>query len=217
MPSESGLTMPTCGTNSAPPRPARPADDAEDGRAQQRRVVAARSAAAARRRAAPPAGGRSATAPATAPARRQAASTSAVTWYRRTWTSAIAQRRAEHRREVGQPVGAAGVRLLADEQGGRDERQRLGDDREVDAADPAATQQIAQGATQQRRARRSPPAARTPDCRTASRSAGSRVEPAPAHEVRQLAAGRLELQVHAEQRTRRDRRRRSGRGSACPA
>ena len=44
---------------------------------------------------------------------------------------------AEQRAQVGDAVDAAGVALLADDQDRQDRRQRLRDDREVDAADPA--------------------------------------------------------------------------------
>ena len=43
----------------------------------------------------------------------------------------VVERCAKHRGEVRRPVGAARERLLADEQGADDERQRLSDDREI--------------------------------------------------------------------------------------
>lgn len=44
---------------------------------------------------------------------------------------------AVERAQVGDAVDAAGVALLADDQDGQDRRNRLGDDGEIDAADPA--------------------------------------------------------------------------------
>ena len=44
---------------------------------------------------------------------------------------------AVQRAQVGDAVDAAGVALLADDQDGEDRGDRLRDDREVDAADPA--------------------------------------------------------------------------------
>ena len=52
------------------------------------------------------------------------------------------QREAEDRLEVGEPVGAAQVHLVAVEHEPHAERQRLRDDREVHAADPAAKREI---------------------------------------------------------------------------
>ncbi len=44
---------------------------------------------------------------------------------------------AQQRAQIGDAVNAAGVALLADDQDGQDRGDGLGDDGEVDAADPA--------------------------------------------------------------------------------
>jgi hypothetical protein len=61
------------------------------------------------------------------------------------------QREAEDRLEVGQPVRPAEVHLVAVEYEPDAERERLRDDREVHAADPAPECQIAKGQPEERR------------------------------------------------------------------
>ena len=59
------------------------------------------------------------------------------------------------RAQVGHAVDAAGVALLADDQDGEDRRDRLGDDREIDAADPALEHRHADDEGEERRHQRS--------------------------------------------------------------
>ena len=59
---------------------------------------------------------------------------------------------AVQRAQVGDAVDAAGVALLADDQDRQDRGDRLGDDREVDAADPALEHRGADDEGEERRA-----------------------------------------------------------------
>ena len=119
--------------------------------------------------------------------------------------------------EVGQPVGAAGRALLADQQDRERRGQRLGEDREVRAPDPAPEDQQSRAATRPpSAARRSPRPARTTGLRNGSHHAGQLV-PSPSSTMKSGSSpGRRPRASGAwPWRSRRARRTRPGRGRAC--
>ena len=106
----------------------------------------------------------------------------------------------EEAAEVVQARGAAGRRLVADEQDREGRGQRLRQDREVGAADPAAEGREAEQARRRARAARGSPGSSPRADRNGSHQPGTPSEEMQGHEVGGAAgAGVGELEVHRHQ------------------
>ena len=97
------------------------------------------------------------------------------------------------RPQVGDPIDAAGIALLAHDQDGQDRSDGLGDDGEIDAADPAFEHR---STDQEGKERRNDQDGQNGECQTVERLPEQRQlgDLIPVHEIRN-AGGRLDLGV----------------------